>query len=1102
MGTARARARAQRAGGSKSNAPAAPQAPAPSEQIDYKGRLRHSCIYIIFMVFYCFEGLRYLLDAEVYYLKSHIEDQFSGNEFSKEHSPTTGKTFHDITTIDEWYQWLQGPLQDSLFSTTSSHNQRPGYILQNNRILGSVVISQLRAKKHDCTDSVPSAFRNFQWFCYDTESRQYGVKGYFDQSRESTNDFGSYCNWISGSSGQQHNLVNECTGNCSVPLPWGRNSKHYVNGSEGCYGPFLYEGINGHTGNAVPLETKQHNLFAARLKSFKKSTNDADSQGSSTNSSDVDSISAMRSVVDRRSQLMTAFTTKLFNVYPVGAFGVFFNPGGDAAQAQSSGIAHNLKLSRYVDLQTKVLFVDLTLYNPMLDHIAAVKLVAEITKSGGVMTSAEVEVVRLWENVTSADNLFHALSFVLLGFYVYFIQHLFHRWRKCVTMHGKNRGSKLFWYSFPTWLQLTNILFFFGGMGCSLYAVQLIPPVVDVTSDTFVDFGPAVRFKNMATAVQATNAFINWSSLIVVLSYSPVFAVMTLTLSAAYEATKSFMIIFAIVFFGFAQAYCQVYVGKLDDFKSLGTTMMTMTRMLLGDFDFLAMQESSMYIGPILFLVFVGLAVFVVLMMLVAIISDQYEETKQKMRLNANTGVLHDIKMYAMEIGNWIGRYIPCVQRLLGDSQALENYSQQVALREKQRRGEHLSQLEQIEIDKAMLSDQQRASRKQSQAIDNSTDDTIQASDIKAEMSLQESSGYVAWSPACPPPPPVSHHPEAEHIYVELELRERSITLIQSRVRQKQAVVRVKAMHAEMQAEIELDSFSGGFDSAVRNESQVSDASTKSQVISVSGVGDISFQKAANGNCPIDQQGLRLAPGFVSWSPNLPAPPVLEFHPEEHLVKAELRQRSKAALLIQNKVRQRRACSRAQSRSKQIADENYASLVIQSRMRTFLVRTSYPGKRVHQALQRLEVRKLLRRKSDRLKMRKKVDILCLEPPPPPAEPPLSSAMNYWMQTLGENKNRLDHLTTDMGALQAELDCVRCSLRQGLDKMHEIVQRRICNATSSDIQEYGNIITVDTIRLRAPHMNPLAHVEAVDGRWLYDPWSGQSLVAGATHYHKK
>jgi hypothetical protein len=58
-------------------------------------------------------------------------------------------------------------------------------------------------------------------------------------------------------------------------------------------------------------------------------------------------------------------------------------------------------------------------------------------------------------------------------------------------------------------------------------------------------------------------------------------------------------------------------------------------------------------------------------------------------------GVLHDIKMYAREVGG----HIPCIRRLVGDGD-FANYSGQVELRKAQRNGEPLSPLQEIEINK------------------------------------------------------------------------------------------------------------------------------------------------------------------------------------------------------------------------------------------------------------------------------------------------------------------------------------------------------------------------------------------------------------------
>ena len=52
-----------------------------------------------------------------------------------------------------------------------------------------------------------------------------------------------------------------------------------------------------------------------------------------------------------------------------------------------------------------------------------------------------------------------------------------------------------------------------------------------------------------------------------------------------------------IVFFGFAQAYAIVYHSKVENFRTLGNSLMSLCRALLGDFDFVALQDNSPFMG-------------------------------------------------------------------------------------------------------------------------------------------------------------------------------------------------------------------------------------------------------------------------------------------------------------------------------------------------------------------------------------------------------------------------------------------------------------------------------------------------------------------------
>jgi hypothetical protein len=65
-----------------------------------------------------------------------------------------------------------------------------------------------------------------------------------------------------------------------------------------------------------------------------------------------------------------------------------------------------------------------------------------------------------------------------------------------------------------------------------------------------------------------------------------------------------------------------IFQGRLHSFRTLSEAIFTLMRSLLGDFHFQELQFADNVMGPLLFVLFVVLAVFVVLNMLIAIISE------------------------------------------------------------------------------------------------------------------------------------------------------------------------------------------------------------------------------------------------------------------------------------------------------------------------------------------------------------------------------------------------------------------------------------------------------------------------------------------------
>ena len=56
------------------------------------------------MSFFTVLSLRGLLDTDIFYFGNNLKKVFTTAEFLEEHSPTWGKSFDDIATVEEYHQ--------------------------------------------------------------------------------------------------------------------------------------------------------------------------------------------------------------------------------------------------------------------------------------------------------------------------------------------------------------------------------------------------------------------------------------------------------------------------------------------------------------------------------------------------------------------------------------------------------------------------------------------------------------------------------------------------------------------------------------------------------------------------------------------------------------------------------------------------------------------------------------------------------------------------------------------------------------------------------------------------------------------------------------
>ena len=89
---------------------------------------------------------------------------------------------------------------------------------------------------------------------------------------------------------------------------------------------------------------------------------------------------------------------------------------------------------------------------------------------------------------------------------------------------------------------------------------------------------------------------------------------------------------------------------KLQNFRTLGDAHFSLMRSLLGDFSFDELRQADPYMGPLFFVMFVGLAIFVILNMLIAIISDSYSVCREEMQAKPKVDLVREVRQYVTAV--------------------------------------------------------------------------------------------------------------------------------------------------------------------------------------------------------------------------------------------------------------------------------------------------------------------------------------------------------------------------------------------------------------------------------------------------------------------
>ncbi|XP_052761742.1 polycystin-1-like isoform X2 [Mya arenaria] len=319
-------------------------------------------------------------------------------------------------------------------------------------------------------------------------------------------------------------------------------------------------------------------------------------------------------------------------------------PGGGYPQELGTSyyetltIIQDLKEKGWVDLLTRAVIFEFSIYNPGTDTTAVVAILAEFPLSGGVMASYEIQSQKLlWFQARKVDPLM-VLESILFLVVIYSWIH--------ITLQIREYGKQFFkqlwnYYEILTTLMATVSIGMY--IGCVVEATNAFNSHID-NQTGFTNFERTAYIHVGTRYLQAWLLFLLMYKVVKQLRFIKFMHVYEEMFSDAMGQLLGAGLIFVILLLTYAQVGYLMYGRVVSGFESVGHTINTLLVMIRGEFDFWPMLDFQPVFSHFYVYSYYAFAYGLLVAFVIAILQNSYRSTKSK-RYFKSTMEMQDYEM-------------------------------------------------------------------------------------------------------------------------------------------------------------------------------------------------------------------------------------------------------------------------------------------------------------------------------------------------------------------------------------------------------------------------------------------------------------------------
>ncbi|XP_055876323.1 polycystic kidney disease protein 1-like 2 [Biomphalaria glabrata] len=298
---------------------------------------------------------------------------------------------------------------------------------------------------------------------------------------------------------------------------------------------------------------------------------------------------------------------------------------------RTAAIVDKAKSENWVDLNTKAIFLEYTIYNPNVNLFTSVTALVEFLPTGSAVTMADVKVFRLMSYIGG-------FGVIVLVFEIFFgiVSIIF--FVQCIK---KVRVQRIAYFA-DFWNILEFVLLCLAVTCIVLYGFKHVLTDVAISalqnrkSDGFVNFNTIALYDELYGFVMSAVVFLATIQFLKLLQFNKKMGMLGATVKLASKDLYLFSITFFLYFFAFTATGFLLFCSQLTSYQNVVSTAEAMFAFALGSFDFNELSAAQPFWGPLFVFAYIGVVYIGLMSIFLTIIGESFSQVKENVALQSN----------------------------------------------------------------------------------------------------------------------------------------------------------------------------------------------------------------------------------------------------------------------------------------------------------------------------------------------------------------------------------------------------------------------------------------------------------------------------------